>query len=587
MYPITIAAAFRQTVADHPDVVAFSTVDGDLRLTWSALRERVDAFAGGLWELGVRPGDAVAAMFTNRPEFNIADLAVVSLGGTGFSLYPSLAPEQIAHQLNNSAARVVVCERAFLAQLLAARELAPAVEHLIVLEGGGPAGTLAWADVEATASVVDVAALAAAVAPEDTVTLIYTSGTTGPPKGVELTHFNITEACKAVNRGMGLGVGDPVLSWLPNAHIAERIAHHYLPIINAQTVTTCSDIAQLGDALRACRPRWFFSVPRLWEKLKAGVEAQLATLPAAERAAAEAAIAAGVRRVRLEQAGEPVPAEVAAADATLFARLRAGLGLDGAAFAHAGGAPSSIDVLEFFNAIGVPLAELWGMSETCGAGTMGMPARNRIGTVGPASEGVELRLDTDGELLIRGPMVTAGYRNQPDETAEAFAADGWFRTGDIATIDADGFVKIVDRKKELIINAGGKNMSPANIEAALKSAGPLIGQACVIGDLRPYNVALLVLDPDTAPAWAADAGIGVTDAATLATSPAVASALEAEVEQANSRLSRVEQIKRFHLVTEDWLPGGDELTPTMKLKRKPIAEKYHLAIAALYERPRT
>jgi long-subunit acyl-CoA synthetase (AMP-forming) len=302
----------------------------------------------------------------------------------------------------------------------------------------------------------------------------------------------------------------------------------------------------------------------VWEKLKAGVEAKLGEPESA-------LIEAGKRRVELEQAGEPVPEDLAAtcavAEAKLFAPLRTAIGLDQASLVNVGAAPTPRDVFVFFHAIGIPLAEIWGMSETCGAGCSNPGDRIRIGTVGPPSPGVEVKLADDGELLVRSPVVMAGYRNLPERTAEALDADGWLHTGDVATIDADGYVTIVDRKKELIINAAGKNMSPANIEGALKSAGPLIGQACVVGDRRPYNVALLTVDPE--------AGLDPRN-------PEVIERVQAEVDAANSRLSRVEQIKRFALLEDEWLPGGDELTPTMKLKRKPIGEKYAEQIEGLY-----
>jgi long-subunit acyl-CoA synthetase (AMP-forming) len=346
------------------------------------------------------------------------------------------------------------------------------------------------------------------------------------------------------------------------------------------TITTCPDPRRIGEFLPAVRPTWFFAVPRIWEKLKAGVETKLAG-----DHAALALLEAGKRRVELEQAGERVPDELAAtcalAEESLFAPLRALIGLDQAEAVNVGAAPTPRAVLVFFHAIGVPLAEIWGMSETCGAGTANPGDRIRIGTVGVPSPGIELRVAEDGELLMRSPVVMAGYRNLPERTAEALDADGWLHTGDVGEIDADGYVRIVDRKKELIIDAGGKNMSPSNLEAALKGASPLIGQACVIGDGRPYVSALIVLDADYAPAWAAREGITGTLPA-LARDERVRAAVQAGVDAANAGLSRPEQIKRFTLVEGDWLPGGDELTPTMKLKRRPIGEKYASAIDAMY-----
>ncbi len=334
------------------------------------------------------------------------------------------------------------------------------------------------------------------------------------------------------------------------------------------------------------RPSWFFAVPRIWEKLKSGLEAMFAGLPDEQREASQKAVEASLRRVRLQQAGEPVPDELQAAwaqaDASVFAPLRAQLGFDQFAAVNVGAAPTPVEVLEFFHAIGIPVAELWGMSETTGAGCVNPPERIKIGAVGPPSPGVEVKLADDGELLVRGEVIMPGYRNLPDKTTEAIDADGWLHTGDIAQIDEDGYVRIVDRKKEIIINAAGKNMSPANIEATLKAASPLIGQAAVIGDGRPFNTALIVLDADFAPAWAAQQGLDVSALEDLAVEPGVREVVQAGVDAANAKLARVEQIKRFHIVHGDWLPGGDEMTPTMKLKRRPIAEKYAEEIAALY-----
>jgi long-subunit acyl-CoA synthetase (AMP-forming) len=258
------------------------------------------------------------------------------------------------------------------------------------------------------------------------------------------------------------------------------------------------------------------------------------------------------------------------------------LGLDQVMAVNVGAAPTPVEVLEFFHALGIELAELWGMSETCGFGTCNRPGHVKIGTVGPPSPGCQAKIADDGELLVRGDFVMLGYRNQPEKTAETVDAEGWLHTGDIAEIDSDGFVKIVDRKKELIINAAGKNMSPANIEAAIKSSSPMIGQACCIGDRRPYNTALIVLDADFAPAWAAQNGLEGVSLEDLATEPAVLAAVQVGIDEANRHLARVEQIKKFTIVRGDWLPGGDELTPTMKLKRKPIAAKYASEIERMY-----
>jgi long-subunit acyl-CoA synthetase (AMP-forming) len=431
-----------------------------------------------------------------------------------------------------------------------------------------------------------VEASVARIQATDLLTLIYTSGTTGPPKGVQLVHRNLLAAVEGLDELISFPRDGRVISWLPAAHVAERNAHHYLPIVFGLQITCCDDPRQVLSYLPEVRPSWFFAVPRIWEKLKAGLETMIAGQPEEQREATQAALEAAVRKVRLEQRGEQVPEElarqVAQADAEIFAGLRAMLGLDQVEAINVGAAPTPVEVLEFFHAIGLPLAELWGMSESCGAGTVNPPGRIKIGTVGPPAPGIEIKLAEDGEVLMRGGVVMLGYRNQPEKTAEAIDADGWLHTGDIGTIDDDGYLTIVDRKKEIIINAAGKNMSPANIEATLKSASPLIGQACCIGDRRPYNTALIVLDADFAPAWGAKHGLEGRSLEELAAEEVMRAAVQEGVDAANTHLARVEQIKKFTIVPGDWLPGGDELTPTMKLKRKPIAEKYAGAIDAMY-----
>jgi long-chain acyl-CoA synthetase len=566
----TLAEAFRITATDFPDRVAVRTKDDEISLTWSELRERVDALAGGLAALGVKRGDTVALMLGNRPEFHIADLAVMTLGATPFSIYQTFSPEQIAFVVADAGARVALVESAHADAFAAA---GTAAEHVLVLEDGWPSDPG-----------FDAETYWRAVEPEDVVTLIYTSGTTGPPKGVQLVHRNLVAAALLTESLIQFPDGAKVISWLPAAHIAERMAHHYLPVVYAMTVTCCPNPREVVAYLPAVKPTWFFAVPRIWEKLKAGMEGFLLQGDDAERN--RAWLEAAARKVEHEQAGEPVPEELAAtveeADRELFAGLRAMLGLDEAVAVNVGAAPTPREVLVFFHAVGIPLAELWGMSETCGAGACNPPGRVKIGTVGPPGPGVEARLADDGELLIRADVVMTGYRNSPEKTSEALDPDGWLHTGDIAEFDSDGYIRIVDRKKEIIINAAGKNMSPANIESTLKGASPLIGQACVIGDGRPYNTALIVLDADFGPAWAAQQGIAETDLAALARDERVRAAVQAAVDAANEKLARVEGIKKFTLVEGDWAPGGDEITPTMKLKRKPIAAKYAPQIEAMY-----
>ena len=582
----TIAEAFRITAAEREGDVAIRTKDDAFTITWGELRDRADAIAAGLHALGLRRGDTLALMIGNRPEFHICDIAGMMVGAAPFSIYGTYTAEQISYLVADAEARILICEQAYLDRVLEARKSLPGLEHVIVVDGEAPGGTLALADVEGSDAEFDVDASVAALESTDILTLIYTSGTTGPPKGVQLVHRNLMAACEGLDELIEFPKDGRVISWLPSAHVAERNAHHYLPIVYGLQITCCEDPRQVLSYLPEVRPSWFFAVPRIWEKLKAGLETMLASQPPEQREKVEAALDLALKKVRLEQTGEPVPADlaeqVARADEEIFAGLRAMLGLDKVEAINVGAAPTPVEVLEFFHAIGLPLAELWGMSETCGAGTVNPPDKIRIGTVGPAAPGVELKLDTDGEVLIRSDVVMKGYRNLPEKTAETFTEDGFLRTGDIGEFDEEGYLKIVDRKKELIISAAGKNMSPANIEATLKAASPLIGQACCIGDRRPYNTALIVLDADFAPVWAAQQGIEGTTLEELAGQEGVREAVAEAIDAANAKLAKVEQVKKFTIVAGDWLPGGDELTPTMKLKRKPIAAKYDAAIESMY-----
>jgi len=405
---------------------------------------------------------------------------------------------------------------------------------------------------------------------------------------VQLTHANEIAECRALDRaGEWRPDGGAMISYLPTAHIADRGVVHYGQQVWGHTITTCPDPQQVFAHAAEARPTHFGGVPRVWEKLKAALEAGFASeSEPRKRDALARALELGLRKVRLEQQEEPVPCELEAAwraaDEGVFAGIRARLGFDRCEAYMIGAAPAPLELFEFFAALGIPICEVWGMSELSCIATHVPASRPRFGTVGPPLPGVEVRLDDDGEVLVRGPIVMAGYRNQPERTAETIDPDGWLRTGDIGTFDDAGYLKIVDRKKELIINAAGKNMSPANIEQQLKQGSPLIGQAIAVGDRRPYNVALIVLDPDASAVFAREHRLPDASPPALASEPTVISAVADGVARANAHLSRVEQIKRFKVLGCDWQAGGDELTPTMKLRRRVVADKYAAAIDSLY-----
>ena len=534
----TLCEAFQISAARFADLPALRTPGDGQLLTWAQYAERVRRISCGLARLGVERGDTVGMMLVNRPEFHLVDTAALHLGAIPFSVYNSSAPEQIEYLFANAGNRIVVTERRFVDAIRAVN--APSVEHVVVLEDGLPEAD--HPEFEPTWR---------AVAPGDIATLIYTSGTTGPPKGVQITHANLMWTLNAWSTIVVMRPAGRVMSYLPCAHVADRFFAHYWSLGSGSTITCVDDPANLLAATGDARPTGLLLVPRIWEKIRAALEAKGLTDPTA------------------------VPDEAKAA-------VRGQLGLDQADWLATGAAPIAPAVLEYFMALGLPIREGWAMSETSCIGTVNPADAVRVGTVGKPAPGIELEVADDGELLLRGPNVMIGYRNDPEKTAEAIDRDGWLHTGDVAEIDADGYVTIVDRKKELIINAGGKNMSPANIEQQLKASSPLIGQACAIGDMRPYNVALLVLDPDGAAAYAAANGLPDASPAVLAVNDEVRAAIAAAVAEANTHLSRVEQIKRFSVLPVDWLPDSDELTPTMKLKRRVIVKKYAADIDALY-----
>jgi long-chain acyl-CoA synthetase len=578
----TLAEAFQLTARANPDRVALRMKGDEFTMTWGDYARKVERVSAGLSALGLDRGDAIGLMLTNRPEFHFFDSAALHLGATPFSVYNTYTPDQIEYLVSDAGNKVMVTERAFLETV----QKVPGVEHVVCVDGGGE-GTLSIEDVESRGEDgFDFEAAWRAVKPDDILTLIYTSGTTGPPKGVQLTHDNLVFAIQSFDQVIPFPDEGRVVSWLPMAHIAERACSHYLPIMLGFTTTCCPDPRQVVGYLPEVRPSWFFAVPRIWEKLKAALEAGIeGEEDEQKKQATKWALDVGMRKVKAEQAGEEVPQdlaeEYAKADGLVLSKIRERLGLDQVESVNVGAAPTPPEVIEFFHAIGVPLAELWGMSETCGAGCVNPPDKIKIGTVGPPSPACEVKLADDGEVLVKGRVIMAGYRNQPDKTKETIDDAGWLHTGDIGEFDEDGYLKIVDRKKELIISAAGKNMSPANIEAKVKAAHPLIGQAIAIGDQKPYNVALITLDPDVSPGFAQQAGVEA-DPASMAESDAVVAEVQKGIEAANEQLARVEQIKKFKLLPTEWEPGGDELTPTMKLKRKPIQEKYAEEIEALY-----
>ncbi|MFI7675552.1 AMP-dependent synthetase/ligase [Actinophytocola sp. NPDC049390] len=584
--PHTLCASFQEFVRKTPGEVIIRTPGGGTAITWREWDRRVRKLAAGLAAVGVERGDTVGLMLSNRPEFHLVDAAALHLGATPFSIYNTSTPEQIAYLFGNAGNKVVFCDERFLPRV---QEAGGDVTHIVCVdEVSDVDGVLSLADLEAEGDPdFDFDAAWQAVEPSDLATIIYTSGTTGPPKGVELTHANVIAEADAVRVLFDARAGDKVMSYLPAAHIADRVTSQYFAILFGIQVTCVADLTKLAEALNDVRPQTFFAVPRVWQKLKAAIDVGLAAEPSgAKRRIATWAIETGIKAARHQLAGRALPAVLAAqhrvADKLVLSKLRDKLGLDQVKGPASGASAISADILEFFWGLGIPVYEVWGMSETGGATTANAPGQTKLGTVGRAVLNMEIKIADDGELLTKGPTIMRGYRNDPEKTAETIDADGWLHTGDIAEIDADGYVRIVDRKKELIINASGKNMSPSNIENAIKAATSLVGQVVAIGDDRPYVAALAVLDPDAATAFASQHGFGGASPEELVAHPEIRAAVLAGLKEGNEKLARVEQVKRLRLLPSSWEPGGEELTPTMKLRRKPIAKKYAAEIDSLF-----
>lgn len=581
----TLCAAFQAQVSRIPTKTALRSADGTVSLTWREYDTRVRHIAAGLAALGVKPGDTVGIMLTNRPEFHLADTAALHLGAAAFSVYNTSPAEQIQYIFRNAGNTVVICERQFIDRVRAASE-GTSVSHVVCVDEPSD-GVMALADLESRSDPdFDFDSVWRAVTPDNLATIIYTSGTTGPPKGVELTHANLMAQIDAVGDLLAPADDDTVISYLPDAHAANRIAAHYRSLATGTQVITVDDPKKVIDALVALRPTVFGAVPAIWYKIKARLDAALAAEEGPKKKLAVWAIGTGTRVATLKSEGKTVSPLLAAqhrvADTLVLSKLRARLGMNNLKVALSGAAPIAPDVMAFVLGLGLPVSEVWGMSETALIVTYNPLDAPRIGTVGKTIRGMQIRLAEDGEVLVRGPQIMRGYRGEPEKTAEAIDSEGWLHTGDLGTIDSDGYLTIIDRKKEIIINAAGKNMSPSNIEGAVKVACPLAGSVAAIGDDEKYVVALITLDPDAAAAFAAEHNLPSADPAELAANPDVIAAVQAGIDEANARLARVEQVKKFTILPTFWEPGTEELTPTMKLKRKPIAKKYSGEIEAMY-----
>jgi long-chain acyl-CoA synthetase len=597
--------AERETLVHHllaqirgrADAPAIYTRTGGrwLPITWGQFGDGARRVASFLIDEGIKPGDHVGIWAGNRAEWHTTDAAILLIGGCPVPVYQTLSADQAQYVLNHSETRVVFVENeAILARVLEERDQLPHLRRVVVMEGvedPSPDGfvvpwrralTAGQESVPRHGSEIDRRASQTQM--DDVVTLIYTSGTTGPPKAVMLTHKNIAASAEGLAGIVEVGPDDRVLSYLPLAHIAERMVSEFRSYRYGNATWFLDGLPNLGSRLREVRPTHFFGVPRVWEKMAAQLRKQIAAGPPLKRTLAQWAIRTGRRAADLRERGERVPPglqrRLDVADRLVLAKLRAALGFDDVRILASGAAPIDPEVLRFFRSIGLEICEVYGQSENTGSTTVNRPGRSRIGTVGEVYPGNEVRIAEDGEILVRGGVVFPGYLHNPEATAAALV-DGWLQTGDVGEFDADGFLRITDRKKDLIITAGGKNISPGNIENALGSHA-LIGHAVAIGDRRPYMTALLTLDAEEAPAIAAQRG-WPADTRAMAEHPAVLAEVQSHVDAVNAKLSHVEQVKRFTIIANEFTVD-EELTPTMKVKRKVVTEKYADDIDALYSR---
>jgi long-chain acyl-CoA synthetase len=592
----TVCTEFAAAVSRWGERPALHWKDnGDWKtLTWSEYRDQVAAVTLALRSIGFGPGQFGLIMARNAPEHVIADLGIVHAGGAAISVYNTLAPEQIEYVANHSEATVAFVEdEGFLEKFLAIRSATPKLRTLVLVRGHAPEGVMSWDSLIAKGMELyakDPKAFEQtwrAVGPEDTISLIYTSGTTGPPKGVVYSHNNIIWTLESIQRFYPLEK-QVLVSYLPLAHVAERFTSQWRGLHLGHEVYLCPDPNLLVQFLVEARPTQFVGVPRVWEKLMAGLQAGIAAEPdEAKRKAVQGALEASIAAYRLRREGKPVPEEIAAGverAQPLFMLLRSKLGLDRCEQAITSTAPCRPEVHEFWAALGMPLYEVWGMSELTGPATVVPMEDHQAPSIGRPMPGVEVRLGEDGELLVRGGNVMVGYYKEPGKTSDIIDADGWVHSGDIAEPGPNGQFKIIDRKKELIITSAGKNISPANLEALAKSS-PIIGQAVAVGDSRNFISMLVVLDPQVAPAWAKARGINAATMTELAEDPAVIAEVRRALTAGNAHLSRVEQFKRFTILPTEWSPESEELTPTMKLKRRVIYSKYTPQIEAMYANP--
>jgi len=559
-------------------------VDGRWReITWREYADEVRRVARGLIRLGIQPGQSVCIVGWNSPEWLIADLAVMAVGAVPAPLYANATAEQAAYIARHCDAQLLFADTSLQIDKLRG---AGTIRNRVQMKGAPASeGVLSWDGIRALGAEVDEAQLQARLAglePQGLATLIYTSGTTGPPKGVMLTHRNLVFTAASGAAMLGWGPEEVHLSYLPLSHIAEQILSLHGPVTIGSTVCFAESLEKLGENLAEVRPTIFLGVPRVWEKIQARMAAAGKASPPLRRRIVAWARQVGTEAARRLEAGKPPPWNHAIAGRLVFSKVRARLGLDRARLCISSTAPISPSTLEFFFSLGIPIQEVYGMTECTGPATVGVPGAFRIGTAGRPIPATEVGIAQDGEVCMRGGHVFAGYFKDEIATREALDEEGWLHSGDVGELDADGYLKITDRKKDIIITAGGKNVAPQNIEALLKGI-PGVAQACVVGDRRKHLAALLTVDRENAASVAKACGAAASTPEGLAGDPAFRRHVEEAIEAVNANLARFETVKRFTILPHEFTVESGELTPTMKLKRKVVVQRYAPQIESMYE----
>ncbi|MGH2813213.1 MAG: AMP-dependent synthetase/ligase [Actinomycetota bacterium] len=594
----TLVEMFLNRVARTPDLVAFRhKTDGEWKpISFREFGQMAREVANGLISLGIGKGENVSLLSKNRPEWHIADVGIMLAGGCTVPVYVTNSPPQVAYIVGHSESKVAIVEDLDqLEKILKTKEDVPDLQKVVVMTGEGVGDSdlvISFDELRRLGREFDQSSRGAleeriaSVSPDDLATIVYTSGTTGPPKGAMLSHSNFAWTLDAIAKVLPFHDGaERVVSYLPLSHIFERLTSDWGGVFHGIEVWFAPSIDELLPTLKECKPTFFIGVPRVYEKFYMGLKAQIQNHP--KKDMIERAVHAGTEKVELEQSGKPVSLGLklryGLLNRLVLSRLREGLGMENVKFAITGAAAIQPEIIKFIHAIGIDLVEGYGQTEDNAPTSVNPPGKARIGTVGPPIPGLEVSFDEDGEILVRGANVFQGYFKNPKATKETLTEEGWLRTGDVGELDEAGYLRITDRKKDLIKTAGGKYIAPAEIEGRLKFS-PLISQSVVIGEGRPFPVALLTLDPEVVPKWAKEQGIEFEDITELPENEQVKQAVQKILDEVNAGLSQPEQIKKWALLSRDFTQEAEEITPTLKVRRKTITEKYSDVIDKLYQK---